>query len=62
MTGFKIGDKGQRYEMRYKNKNGIEKVMGWVETQKGVDDFFKCINLHPAFHSPRVIDRQKQVG
>ncbi len=59
MTGFNVGDKGQRYEVRYKDNEGNEKVMGWVENQEGVDNYFKCIELHPTFHSPRVIDRKE---
>jgi len=60
MTGFKVGDKGQRYEVRYTDTKGVERIMGWTKTTEGVDSFFKGIELHPNFHSPKVIDRQKE--
>ena len=60
MTNFKTGDKGQRYEVRYKTSLGFERVMGWARTLEGVNIFKISIKLHPAMHSPRVIDRQKQ--
>lgn len=60
MTGFKVGDKGQRYEVRYTDTEGTERVMGWAETSEEVAHFKKAIELHPAFHSPKVIDRQKE--
>lgn len=55
---FKVGDKGQRYEVRYTDNEGAEKVMGWAETTEGTDNLSKAIELHPAFHSPKVIDRK----
>ena len=56
---FKVGDKGQRYEVRAKNKVNQETfVVGWVETSEGVDNLKKAIELHPSFYSPTVIDRQ----
>lgn len=58
MTGFKVGDKGQRYEVRYKDAEGLVRTLGWAETETGVAKFFRVIELHPAFHSPEVIDRQ----
>lgn len=54
---FKTGDKGQRYEVRYKDSEGVERVMGWSETDDGVKNLKFAIELHPSFHSPRVIDR-----
>lgn len=52
---FKICDKGQRYEVRYKDDEGIERVMGWADES---ENLVKAIELHPSYHSPRVIDRQ----
>ena len=52
---FKVADKGQRYEVRYIDGEGIERVMGWADEPKNLVD---AIKLHPSFHSPRVIDRQ----
>ena len=56
MTNFKIGDRGKRYEVRYIDTKGNEKVMGWAEDP---ENLVKVIKLHPTYHSPKVIDRQK---
>jgi len=58
MTGFKVGDKGQRYEVRYKDEQDNEKIAGWAGNATGAADFVKAIQLHPSFHSPKIIDRQ----
>ena len=60
MTGFKVGDKGQRYEVRYKDNEGTERILGWAEISDEVDNLKKCIELHPSFYSPRVIDRRRK--
>lgn len=57
---FKIGDQGQRYEVRAKNEVGKQVVIGWAETSEGVAALKKSVKLHPSFHSPKVIDRKKQ--
>ena len=56
---FEVGDKGQRYEVRYSNSEGIEKIVGWTELKSDANSMCKGIKLHPAFHSPKIIDRQK---
>lgn len=53
-----VGDRGQRYEVRYVDGNGAEKVFGWSEQYP--EGFVRSINLHPTMHSPRVIDRQRR--
>lgn len=55
MTGFKVGDKRQRYEVRYTDAKGVQRVMGWADDPKNL---VEAIELHPSFHSPKVIDRQ----
>lgn len=55
---FKVGDKGQRYEVRFIGSNGKEFVAGWTDDKNG-KPFVESINLHPAWHSPKIIDRQK---
>jgi len=52
---FLTGDNGQRYEVRYKDGGGNEKVAGWTNTPETLTGM---IDLHPVFHSPRVIDRE----
>lgn len=55
---FKVGDKGQRYELRFIDGNGKECIAGWTDGADG-KPFIEAINLHPAWHSPKIIDRQK---
>ncbi len=31
---FKVGDKGQRFEIRFINEKNIEQVFGWCRTKK----------------------------
>ena len=56
---FNVGDKGQRYEVRYTDSKGIEKVFGWTKDPKG-GAFVKSINLNPSMSNPRVIDREAE--
>jgi hypothetical protein len=51
-----IGDKGQRYEVRFTDEDGSEKVMGWSESYP--QNYIDAIEAHPAWHSPKVIDRR----
>lgn len=55
MTGLKVGDKGQRYEVRCKDSLGHEIIVGWADDPKNL---VEAIKLHPSNHSHRVIDRQ----
>ena len=50
----KIGDKGQRYEIRCQDADGETFVIGWAEKP---DAFTEAVELHPAWHSREVIDR-----
>ena len=58
MTGIKVGDNGQRYEVRAKNEVGNTMVIGWTEKKSDADSMAKGVKLHPCFHSPQIIDRQ----
>lgn len=51
------GDQGQRYEVRYADGDGKERVMGWTEAADG-GSLVRSINKHPVWHSPRIIDRR----
>lgn len=59
MSKVETSDKGQRYKVICLTKSGRQVTIGWAETQKGVDNLVLGVNLHPSFHSPQVIDRNK---
>lgn len=52
-----VGDLGQRYEVRYTDDDGVEKVFGWTNEADG-GALVSSIELNPSMHSPRVVDRQ----
>jgi len=54
----RIGDRGQRYEVRFIGSNDKEYVAGWTDNKDG-KPFVQSINKHPVWHSPKVIDREK---
>ena len=62
MTGFNVGDKGQRYEVQAKNEVGNIVIIGWGETDEQTANLVKGVKLHPCFHSPKVIDRKALKG
>jgi hypothetical protein len=51
-----VGDRGQRYEVRFIDGDGEERVMGWTDQADG-GPFAQAIRRHPVWHSWRVIDR-----
>ena len=56
---MRTGDEGQRYEVRAKDPGKIEEIIiGWSETLVGAESLSDGIMLHPAMHSPRIIDRE----
>lgn len=59
MTGFKVGDRGQRYEVRAIYGEDKKIILGWADNDEGVQSFLKSIELHPSMHSPEVIDRNE---
>lgn len=56
-----IGDKGQRYEVRYAVA-GMQldefKVVGWSNSRSGADQLVAAWQLRPSVHCVWVIDRQ----
>jgi len=58
MTDMPVGDRGQRYEVRFLDENDKERVLGWTQTERGVETFKRAIAAHPNWHSPKVIDRK----
>lgn len=60
MTGMETGDRGQRFEVRYKDGEDVEHIVGWTDSESDAEDMKKGIALHPVFHSPRFIDRKYQ--
>ncbi len=58
MSGFNVGDKGQRYEVWYiEVTTGREKRFGWTnEADGGV--LMESVKKWPAARSPWIVDRQ----
>lgn len=60
-----VGDRGQRYEVRCTDPEkkqgsddlGAEMIIGWCRTLHSVRSLVAGIKLHPAWHTPHVIDR-----
>lgn len=55
---FNVGDKGQRYEVRYKDPDGAEHVFGWTDDANG-GLLVQSIRLNPSMAYPRVVDRRR---
>jgi len=60
-SAFKVGDNGQRYEVRFTDSDGNEKVLGWTNDPSG-GGLVQSIELHPTWRLPRVIDRHGRSG
>jgi hypothetical protein len=52
----RVGDRGQRFEVRYLDGDELEHVIGWTTDPAG-GGLVEVINKHPVWHAPRVIDR-----
>lgn len=53
-----VGDKGQRYEVRYRDPDtGQRKVFGWSNDLEGARAMMEAIDLHPSMDAPSVADR-----
>jgi hypothetical protein len=50
-----VGYKGQRYEVRYIDGDGVEQVMGWTNDAND-NAFTDAIKAHPVWHSPKIVD------
>lgn len=57
---FKVGDKGQRFEVRAMGMQGQEFVVGWTERPDG-GGLAKRVEKHPVWTLSRIIDRQTRV-
>ena len=53
------GDRGQRYEIRASTPSGEEVVIGWSDDPSA---FFQMVEMHPIYHSRRVVDRNVNPG
>ena len=53
------GDLGQRYEVRYRDGEGTERICGWTGTLEGAQLMVDAIRKHPVWHWPRIVDRQQ---
>lgn len=51
-------DKGERFEVRYKDGLGAAHIWTWTDSEKEIQRAVAAIESHPVFHSPRVIDRR----
>lgn len=54
----KIGDRGQRYAVIMKMKDGEEKAFGWCEQRKVADEMKEACEKWPIVESARVDDRK----
>lgn len=50
-----VGYRGQRYEVRYKNHDGLEHVFGWLDNADG-EPFVSAIKLWPNAVSYTIVD------
>jgi hypothetical protein len=51
----RVGYNGQRYEVHFLDENEKDHILGWIEAADG-GALVKSIELHPIWHSPRVVD------
>ncbi len=56
----RVGDEGQRYEVRCIGEAGKEMVMGWTDRADG-GGFVESVNLHPVWHDCVVHDRNPEL-
>ncbi len=62
MTGLKVktGDKGQRYECSFMQDIGERMIIGWTDSEQGIENMRKTIELHPVWDGFKCFDRQEQ--
>lgn len=53
----RVGDEGQRYEVRATNNEGEEITIGWTPDKDG-QPFIRMVSRWPGYNNPRVIDRE----
>lgn len=52
---------GQRYEVRCTDGYGRDVLVGYTNRAEG-SDLILLVKRHPVWHSPRVIDRQRNTN
>lgn len=61
LTPDKIGDKGQRFEVRYRENNELPfKVLGWSDTRAGAMKLVRTWKLRPGVTHCWHYDRQEK--
>ena len=58
MTGFKVGDRGQRYEVSCLNEAEKKQIVGWSEDFQSALSMAQGVKLHPTFHNPKITQRR----
>ncbi len=62
MSYFNVGDKGQRYEVRYiEVSSGLDKTYGWTQEADG-GVLLASAKLNPSARDPYVVDRHAAQG
>lgn len=52
-------DRGQRYEVRYRDGMGTWRAYGFTESHDLAAQWVSNIRRHLVWHSPRIVDRQE---
>ena len=61
MSEPRVGDEGQRYEVKCLDGDDKEMVMGWTDDSEAFN-FKKSVELHPMWHDCTVIDRRTELN
>lgn len=64
-SGWRQGlqrDCGQRYEVRYKDGLGLERIFGYAGTAEGAQKMVDVILLHPSWTAVQLIDREAKAA
>lgn len=57
----KIGDRGQRFEVRYSDfDHGAERIVGWSDDRAGAEQMASAWRQHPGVDRVRIVDREKE--
>ena len=52
-------DRGQRYEVRYRDGMGTERTFGYADTDEHAQEMVRGLKRNPCWSNPRVIDRHE---
>jgi len=64
-SGWRQGyarDCGQRYEVRYKDGLGLERIFGYAGTAECAQKMVDVILLHPSWTAVQLIDREAKAA